>query len=45
MVTLYTLACIKAIDEMLVFEDVAHLVGDDLGVGDYGFDVGVGIYK
>lgn len=28
---------------MLVFEDVAHLVGDDFGVGDYGIDVGVGV--
>ena len=28
---------------MLVFEDVALLVGDNLCVADYGVDVGVGV--
>lgn len=28
---------------MFVFEDVAHLVGDDFGVADHCVDVGVGV--
>lgn len=28
---------------MFIFKNVAHLVGDDFGVGDYGVDVGVGV--
>ena len=40
---LYTFTCIKAIEEVFVFEDVAHLVGDYLCVADNGIDVGVGM--
>lgn len=37
----YKLACIKAVAEVFVMEDVAHLVGDDLCVAYDCIDVGV----